>query len=96
MPPLAGFLAKFFIISAAVEMNLLSVAVIMVINSVIALYYYMRIIKVMFLNESSQPSGYVKSLGLRLALLIILYANIIFGLWPHPLLQWLTQIVHMT
>ena len=51
IPPLAGFFAKYFVFSAAIEAGLYPVAVIGVIASVIATFYYLRIIRVMFFDE---------------------------------------------
>ena len=93
LPPLAGFLAKFFIIAAAVQAKFVAVAVILVVNSVIALYYYVRVVKVMFLTETKNPSSLPQSAGIRLALVVILCGNIAFGVWPHPILEWLSRIV---
>lgn len=50
IPPLAGFFSKLFLFQAAVESGLYVVAVIGVVSSVVASYYYLRIIKVMFFD----------------------------------------------
>ncbi len=97
LPPLAGFLAKFFIIAAAVEAKLTVLAGIVVINSVVAVYYYVRIIKFMFLHEPSgqaAPPGPCR-LHLHLVLVITAAANLILGLWPHAILGWITNLLRM-
>ncbi|MCE3233327.1 MAG: NADH-quinone oxidoreductase subunit [Rickettsiaceae bacterium] len=53
IPPFAGFFAKFFIFFAAVKQGLYTLAVVGVLSSVIAAYYYLRIIKIMYLDEST-------------------------------------------
>ncbi len=53
IPLLAGFFGKWFIFLAAVEAGLVPLAVIGFLSSVVACYYYLRIIKVMFFDESS-------------------------------------------
>jgi NADH-quinone oxidoreductase subunit N len=93
IPPLAGFLAKFFILSAAIEANFIILAVFIVINSIIAFYYYVRFIKFMFLEESKEPYLFQKTPAVALGLIFITVANILFGLWPHPVLQWLQSLV---
>jgi NADH:ubiquinone oxidoreductase subunit 2 (subunit N) len=51
LPPLAGFLGKFYVFAAGVEARLYSLVVIGLLNSVVSLYYYARIVKVMFLDR---------------------------------------------
>ncbi|WP_075996414.1 NADH-quinone oxidoreductase subunit NuoN [Salaquimonas pukyongi] len=52
IPPLAGFFAKYFVFVAAIEANLIALAVIGVLASVVGAYYYIRIIKVMWFDEA--------------------------------------------
>ena len=52
IPPLAGFFAKYFVFVAAIEANLVALAVIGVLSSVVGAYYYIRIIKVMWFDEA--------------------------------------------
>jgi NADH-quinone oxidoreductase subunit N len=49
IPPTAGFMAKFYIFSAAVQHDLLWLVIIAVLNSVVSAYYYLRVVKVMWL-----------------------------------------------
>ena len=51
IPPLAGFFAKFYVFAAAVNAGLAWLAVVGVVASVIAAYYYLRIVKVMYFDE---------------------------------------------
>ena len=51
IPPLAGFFAKFVVFTAAINANLVTLAVIGVVTSVIGAYYYLRIVKVMYFDE---------------------------------------------
>ena len=51
IPPLAGFFGKFYIFLAAVDAKLYTLAVIGVLTSVVAAYYYLRIIKIMYFDE---------------------------------------------
>lgn len=54
IPPFAGFWAKFLVFSAAINGGLYALAVIGVISSVVAAYYYLRIIKIMYFDEPAQ------------------------------------------
>ena len=51
LPPLAGFLGKFYVFAAGVEGRLYALVVIGLLNSVVSLYYYARVVKVMFLDR---------------------------------------------
>ena len=55
LPPTGGFVAKFYVFSAAVKAGHVILAVIAVLNSVIAVYYYLRIVVVMYMREA--PAG---------------------------------------
>ncbi len=54
IPPLAGFFAKFYVFQAAIQANLYGLAVLGVLSSVVAAYYYLRIVKMMYFD---QPAG---------------------------------------
>ncbi len=67
IPPLAGFWAKWYVFLAAVQANLWPLAIIGVVTSVVGAYYYLRIIKIMWFDES--VGGFVPMAGeLRLVL----------------------------
>lgn len=55
IPPFAGFFGKFFIFFAAVKQELYVLSVIGVLSSVVAAFYYLRIIKIMYLDEAVVP-----------------------------------------
>jgi NADH-quinone oxidoreductase subunit N len=52
VPPAAGFFGKFYLFTAAVQANLVGLAIIGVLNSIVALYYYLVVIKVMYVDRS--------------------------------------------
>ncbi len=54
IPPLAGFFGKFFIFQAAIQAELYTLAIIGVLTSVVAAYYYLRIVKVMYFDEPAE------------------------------------------
>jgi NADH-quinone oxidoreductase subunit N len=56
IPPLAGFFGKLYVFAAAVNQNLAWYAVVGAVNSVVAVYYYARVIKAMILDASAQGS----------------------------------------
>ncbi len=82
MPPAAGFMAKFYIFSAAVQHNLLWLVIIAVINSVISAYYYLRVVKVMWLGEAASEEKVPSSGALRLALFLSCLGVLLLGIVP--------------
>jgi NADH-quinone oxidoreductase subunit N len=89
VPPLAGFFAKLGVFSAAVEADLLWLAVIGVANSVISAYYYLRVVAVMYFQrqapteEADAPASRALGIGLGLAVIAIVALSI----WPAPILN---------
>ena len=87
IPPLAGFFGKFYIFLAAVEAELYGLAVIGVLSSVVAAFYYLRIVKVMYFDDLGdsleKPIGRDMAGVLMGTSLIIL----LFFAWPTPLLS---------
>jgi len=82
MPPAAGFMAKFYIFSSAVQHNLLWLVVIAVINSVISAYYYLRVAKVMWLGEPASEEKVPSSGALRVALALSCFGVLLLGIIP--------------
>ena len=82
MPPAAGFMAKFYIFSGAVQHGLLWLVIIAVINSVISAYYYLRVVKVMWLGEPASEEKVPSSGALRLALSLSCLGVLLLGVIP--------------
>jgi len=74
MPPTAGFLGKFYLFSAAVQGGFVWLAVIAVLNSVVAAYYYLRLIVFMYMRD---PEG----VGIRAALTPAAWASLAIAVW---------------
>jgi len=87
IPPTAGFMAKIYIFSAGVNAELLWLVIIAVINSVISAYYYLRVVRVMFLGEPLSKEGVHASSGLRVALSISCLGVLLLGIYPWMLLK---------
>jgi len=85
VPPLVGFIGKFYIFSGALQAGLVWLVVIAVLNSVMAAYYYIYIIVAMYMQEGGVQ---VASMSLRPALVaaiaIGLAATILIGIYPSP------------
>ncbi len=82
LPPAAGFMAKFYIFSGAIHHGLLWLVIIAVINSVISAYYYLRVVKVMWLGEPVSAEKVPSSGALRLALSVCCLGVLLLGVIP--------------
>ena len=81
IPPFAGFFSKFFIFMAAFNAGHHLLVFIALVNTVISLYYYLLIVKAMYIKKNDAPiAGFRSDCGTRLALLICLAGVILFGL----------------
>lgn len=86
LPPLAGFMAKFVVIALIVKSKMYVLAIIAVMNSVVALFYYLRIVKTMYLSREDVILPVDTSAILILTLLLTVVINIFLGLWPQVLM----------
>jgi NADH-quinone oxidoreductase subunit N len=83
IPPTAGFLAKFYIFSSAVQQGFLWLVIIAVLNSVVSAYYYLRVVRVMWFNEPKFEGKVDSSFALRLALILCCLGVILLGVLPY-------------
>jgi len=83
IPPLVGFIAKFYIFTAAIKSGFIWLAIIGVINSVISLYYYLRVIVVMYFTETDQEITFsAPSATIIVAILIAVSGVLMMGIFP--------------
>ena len=61
IPPFAGFFSKFFIFAAAFESGFHLLVFIALINTILSLYYYLKIVKAMYINKSDEPIAAFRS-----------------------------------
>jgi NADH-quinone oxidoreductase subunit N len=92
MPPFAGFFAKFFIFVAAVQAGLIWLAVIGVLNSIVGLYYYLTVLKVVYLYRSERDSEQIPvPRAYALALGLCAFGVILIGTIATPWFTWATN-----
>jgi NADH-quinone oxidoreductase subunit N len=85
IPPLAGFVGKFYVFGSAVRAGYVWLAVIAVLNSALAAYYYLRVIVYMYMREGeSEAATYAPSFAGVLALTISLAGIVLLGVAPSP------------
>lgn len=96
LPPFAGFIGKFFLFAAVLKAGgvFVILAIVAVMNSVVSLYYYAKIIKTMFL-DAPNPEDKAVSLGAAefnfTLLLPLTVLTVVFGIYFSPLLRYTTQ-----
>lgn len=82
IPPFAGFFSKFFIFSAAVQQGFYVLVFIALINTIISLYYYLLVVKAMFLTKSENPIEKVNSdVPVKISLIVCTLAIVLTGLF---------------
>ena len=82
IPPTAGFFAKFYILVALVEQGYVGLAVIAVLLSAVAAFFYIRIVMLMYMKEEAQPFDLALTPSLRLAIAITAAGTVGIGLLP--------------
>ena len=87
VPPTVGFMAKIYIFGAAVDANLEWLVVVGVLNSVVSAYYYLRIVKVMYLSPPANEERIGSELPLRVAVTGAFAGTAFFGIYPTPLIN---------
>ncbi|OYV36994.1 MAG: NADH-quinone oxidoreductase subunit N [Rhodospirillales bacterium 20-64-7] len=86
IPPLSGFFGKLYVFSAAINAGLDVLAVVGVLTSVVAAFYYLRVIKVMYFDAGS-PDFDKSASGVRLVMMVGALATILFVFMPGPLVS---------
>jgi len=86
VPPLAGFLGKLYIFSAAIKAQVLWLAIVGVLNSAVSAYYYLRVIARMALDEPAEEVECSRCVGLGIGTALAAIGTVLVGLWPAPLL----------
>ena len=86
MPPLAGFMAKLFVFAAAVKVDMVWLAFIGVLNSIVGLYYYLTVLKHVYLfrsDDEDKPLAISRPYSIALTILVlgIILVGTIFGPW---------------
>jgi NADH-quinone oxidoreductase subunit N len=87
IPPLAGFFGKFYVFLAAVQAGLTPLAVLAILASVVGAFYYLRIVKVMYLDEPAEPFRDMTGVAMPLVLGASTIITLFFFVFPGPLLK---------
>jgi len=95
IPPTAGFIGKLYLFAALIKTDWIWLAVIGVVNSVASLYYYVRVIKHMYLKETDQEINIPVSWGNIVLLSLLVAPTIILGVYFQPLVEYAQKSLSM-
>jgi len=96
IPPTAGFVGKLFVFRAAIEGGFVVLAIIGVLTSAIAAYYYFMVIKTMFMDERTAPAPALStSRPLAVGLFVMVAATVLLGIFPNVLIKFAEQAIRV-
>ena len=87
LPPFAGFIAKFYIFSAAIEEGFVTLVIIAVLNSAISFYYYLKVVVFMYMKE---PAGEFQISLTPMTLFVVIIGiigTVELGIYPDPIIN---------
>ena len=87
IPPTAGFLGKYYIFLALIQTGHYTLAVVATLYVALAIYYYFKIVRSMFVGEGTEKAPLAASFGLRLALVVSGVLTLAIGIYPEPFLR---------
>ncbi len=87
LPIFAGFLTKFVLFQAAAEEGFLWLASLAVVNSVVSLYYYLNIMRQMYIEEAEEITRFRVPLTVNGSLLVLVAGVLFIGVYPAPLFE---------
>ena len=99
IPGTAGFLGKFFVFGAAIQFNTtqtLVLALVGVLTSVIAAFYYLNVVRQMFFEPAGEGAEQViLPAGLKVGLAVTAVGILVIGIYPQPFLDLATDSIQM-
>jgi NADH-quinone oxidoreductase subunit N len=92
IPPLAGFFAKFYIFMAVIKAEMYTLAIMGLITTVISAFYYLRIIKIIYFDESKEMFEMDQNFGLRISLVLSTIIILVYFIYPSLLIDVVSNI----
>ena len=81
VPPLGGFFAKFYIFTAVLEQQMYALAIIGLLTTVISAFYYLRIIKTIYFDDSAITFESVKNKAAQISIFLSNHLRVIYGFY---------------
>ena len=92
IPPLAGFFAKFYVFKSVLEQSMFFLAIVGLLSTVVAAFYYLRLIKIMYFDEEKEKYDEDHSLWLRFSLGASTLLILIYFIFPSQLIEIVSRI----
>ena len=87
IPPLVGFMGKYYVFAAAIETGHTLLVILALLTSVVSLYYYANVIRLMYLSPENNPHRVIPSFPAGLVLTLCGIGVLLFGILPQPILD---------
>ena len=92
IPPLAGFFAKFYIFKSVIEQSMYFLAIVGLLSTVIAAFYYLRIIKIIYFDKEKEKYDTDHSIWLKFSLVSSTLLILIYFIFPSQLIEVVSKI----
>ncbi len=92
IPPLAGFFAKFYIFKSVIEQSMFFLAIIGLLSTVVAAFYYLRLIKIMYFDKEKEKFDTDHSFWLKFSLTVSTLLILIYFVFPSQLIDMVSRI----
>jgi len=92
IPPLAGFFAKFYIFMSVIEQSMYFLAIVGLLSTVIAAFYYLRIIKIIYFDEEIKKYDTDHNIWLKLTLTLSTLLILLYFIFPSKLVEIVSKI----
>ena len=92
IPPLAGFFAKFYIFKAVIEQSMYFLAIVGLLSTVIAAFYYLRIIKIIYFDEEKEKYDRDHSFWLKFSLSLSTVFILLYFIFPSQIIEAVSRI----
>jgi len=95
VPPTAGFIGKFYVFAAVINQQMILLGALAALNTVIAAFYYLNVIRHMYFSESTVEGGVTASRGLMTVLVINAVMVLLIGVFAQFFITWINGSVTM-
>jgi NADH-quinone oxidoreductase subunit N len=92
IPPLAGFFAKFYIFNSVLQQSMYFLAIVGLISTVVAAFYYLRIIKIIYFDKEKEKYDTDHSLWLKFSLSVSTVLVLLYFIFPSQLIEVISRI----
>ena len=92
IPPLAGFFAKFYIFKSVIEQSMYFLAIVGLLSTVVAAFYYLKIIKIIYFDKEKEKYDNDHSLWLKFSLTLSTFLILLYFMFPSEIIDVVSKI----